>query len=310
MASDKHLRPEIEFGYRRGLLTAAELRALDSHLSECARCRQQLAASMDVDSESAAVALHEMLTNVRQPAKSNAFRWYAAAAALVIAAGLGVWLASGRHWGHSDEIAATTQTNHALLDAEQRKVDTALRSGTVSVPEFLKDLRPKREVLMGSSSTAPMELTTPAATAVATSRPVFRWTSLGEKWKYRVRVFAPGFQLAAESPELSESTWTPDMDLPSGIDLEWQVAAVRGNERSTFPQPPAVPPRFRVLDAATISRIDQLAAQPGATNLMLAIEYAETGAVEDSRRELERSLLSNPDKAVDIRKLLDSLATQ
>jgi len=145
-------------------------------------------------------------------------------------------------------------------------------------------------VLMGAAPAAGMQLSAPAATAVLSPRPAFRWTSLGEGWKYQVSVFSPGFQLSAESPELSTPEWTPGADLPSGVNLEWQVTAVRGNERRTFPQPPSTPPRFRVLEPATVARIQRLAAQPGVTNLMLAVEYAEAGAVADARREMEAAI--------------------
>ena len=306
MDIDKHLRPEIVFGYRRGLLTAAELRDLDSHLAVCATCRQQLAAAMGVSTGSAAAALEETLTEARPTAKSSSFLWYAAAAVLAVALGLSAWFAIG-HREPSKQIAMVTGGNQAMLAEEQRKVDAALRSGNILLPDFMKDLRPKREVLMGAPSAARMELVTPASTAVATPRPIFRWTSLGEKWKYRVRVFAPGFQLVAESPEISADEWTSAVDLPSGVNLEWQVNALLGDERLTFPQPPALPPRFRVLDPSTIARIKQVAAQPGVTDLMVAIEWAEAGAIDDARRALEMALHADPQKP-DVQRLLDSLA--
>ena len=286
MNDSNHLRPEVVFGYRNRLLTADEFRGVDSHIASCEACREELARQMDIPRMAAAV--HQSL---RQP-EAHGKSWipYAAAAAVVLAAGA-VWIVKSR----------------PAANAETALVDDALRSGHIPLPEFVAGLLPRHEVLMGQGGQeAQLNLISPAATAVISTRPVFRWKPLGDAWKYSVRVFRPGFELQLASPAVAGTEWLPDVDLLRGIDYEWQVTASRGVERVTLPQPPQTPPRFRVVDRAQAELLLQLARRAGMSHLALAVEYGRAGLIEDSRRELNEELLQHPENK-GVRRLLDNL---
>ena len=100
---------------------------------------------------------------------------------------------------------------------------------------------------------------------------------------------------------------TPDIDLPAGVTYQWQILGQRGAERVTFPQPPEVPPRFRVLDSATSARLRELAKSHGDDPLLLAIEYSKAGLFDDARRELENAKRRSSDGAA-IQRLMDGVA--
>jgi hypothetical protein len=166
-----------------------------------------------------------------------------------------------------------------------------LEAGHLPLPDFVKDLTPPQQVLMGKSAGGPsLQFLSPVATAVISGRPTFRWKRLEGDWTYQVRVFRLGSELAAESGETSGSEWTPETELPSGITYQWQILAQRAPERVTFPQPPQTSPRFRVIDQATAARLRQLAESRGGVHLLLAIEYGKAGLIEDAKRELQAEL--------------------
>ena len=179
---------------------------------------------------------------------------------------------------------------------EHQATDSVLLSGRLPLPDFVKDLTPP--------GAANVELISPVATAVLSARPTFRWKLLDGDWTYVVRVFRPGFEQVAASGDLSGSQWTPESGLPSGITYERKIVAQRGAERVTFPQPPQARPRFRVVDSATSARLRELAqARPG-VHLLLAIEYAKAGLIEEARRELQVELQRSEDASA-IRRLLE-----
>jgi len=280
-----HLRPEVIFGYRNQLLTADELRGVDSHIASCEACRVELASQMDLPGIAAAV--RESL--LAPKASGQSWIPYAAAAAVLLATGT-VWFIKFR----------------PAANSEKAMVDNVLRTGRVPLPDFVAGLLPRHEVLMGQGGEPSLELITPAGTAVLSSRPVFRWKSLGDAWNYSVRVYRPGLELQAASPAIAGTEWTPDADLPPGIDYEWQVAASRGAERVTLPHPPQTPPRFLVVDRAEAERLLRLATRPSISPLLLAVEYGRAGLIEDSRREFNEELRQHPEET-GVRRLLDSL---
>ena len=287
-----HLLPELAFGYEQGLLSADELREVHDHIASCPDCRKLLAKRLDADA---------MVGDVREALgveRSRLRRWWpalAAAAAVLVAVG------GALRWARRAPARVTIADD----DSDAPIVRDALRSGRLPTPGFLSGLASPRETLMGGTRPSPPRFFSPAATAVVAPAARFRWDALPGDWSYRVRVFRGNGEQAAESPEVSAGEWSADRPLAAGEDYAWQVVASRGAERITLPQPPDTPPRFRVLDGATAARLRQLAAlRPG--SLLLAVEYARAGAVEDARSELTDFLRRNPGRE-DVRALLRSL---
>ena len=217
-------------------------------------------------------------------------RWpivpFAIAAAVLVMASAAIWYSI-----HRAALVDIASLHDRETAKEEEATGDILQSGRLPLPDFIQDLTPPRQVLMGKSSSGPnLELISPVATAVIDARPRFQWKRLEGDWTYVVRVFRPGFDVAAESGDITVAEWTPSADLPSGITYEWQISARRGSKRVTFPQPPEAPPRFRVVDPATSQRLRELAKNRGGVHLLLAIEYGKAGLMQDARRELQAEL--------------------
>ena len=224
---------------------------------------------------------------------------YLAAAAVVAIAAGSVWLARREPAGPDFRAAAAT---------EDPAVRAALRAGRVPLPAFLGNLAPGREILMGGSLPAPAASLSPAATAVPGVAIRFRWTPTPGKWTYRVRIFTLDGNEVLAGPEVRDPEWTSGPGLAPGTDYQWQVEAASGDERRTIPEPPESAPRFRVLDASESNRLGELARRNPGAHLLLGVEYAKAGAVDDARAELTEALRQDPDRQ-DVRHLLESLKT-
>jgi hypothetical protein len=286
----EHPSAELLAGYRLQLLDPDELRTVDEHLALCELCRGQVARDMDVDGMAA-----DIRAAVKLPRRTLFRRVipYAIAASVLIAGGLSLRVANR---GASPEAAPEGSDI----------VRAALRAGRVPLPSFVDRLSGPREVLMGDSPSSKTRPFSPAGTGVLDRAPRFRWDPLPGGWSYEVRVFASGGAEAARSPNLSEPSWTSDRELAAATDYEWQVLASRGDERVTLPAPPQTPPRFRVLEAADAERLRSLAARRPKAHVLLGVEYATAGAVENARAELDQAVRENPGRA-DIRALLENL---
>ena len=282
MNLSSHLPPEYLFGYEHQLLTADELRKVQAHIAQCEDCRKELARRIGV--ETMERDFRVALGQAQPPRRMTTRAWlgYAAAAAILVAIGLAVWLQN-----------------------RDRTVQDALRTGSIPVPAFVKDLNPPREVLMGQTGRASATLLSPKGTGVLSQQPAFLWQSLGPGWTYKVQVFGLDGALAAESPTLTATTWNCDRALDRERTYEWQVVASKGDERVTLEKPPESPPRFRIVDASTAARIQRLVAAKPA-HLRLAVEFGRAGLLEDARREMKEAIERNPgDPALE--RLRDSL---
>jgi len=286
-----HLPPEAMYGYENRLLTASELRVVHDHIAACGDCRARLAGRLRAD-EAAADVRASFGLEARRPAP---IRWWAAAAALAAASGA-VWWAGRR----------AAPVSFASGAAEQARVRAALRTGRLPLAPYVKDLTPAPGTLMGDATApAPMRLS-PAGTGVLDGAPRFSWVSVAGSAAYRVRVFSAAGEPVAESAELPRPEWIPDRPLPAGATYQWQVEASGGGEPVTIPEPPAAPPMFRVLDPAAAARLRALAKARPDDHLLLAVEYARAGAVDEARSELQKELASRPSRE-DVRRLLRAL---
>jgi len=287
--NSEHIPAEMMFGYEHGLLKPEEVLRLHQHLDACADCRRLVAGRS---------GLPEMVGDVRQalnrtePAARGFWpgrEWmaYAAAAMLVVAVGIGYRMMRG----------GSTAQNPAVVEA--------LRTGKIARPAFLAELAGPREILMGRANQPDGDLLSPSGLAVLSRRPSFSWKTLPGSWRYHVRVYEPSGAVFAESGIIRESSWTCGTDLAQGVTYQWQVTAMREDQRLTLPNPPARPPRFRVVDAATAAHLQRLI-QSGAAHLELAVEYGRAGLMDESYREMEAAVALQPRDA-GLRQLLDSL---
>ncbi len=293
--SAEHLSPEIFFGLEHALLTPDELGRVDDHLAVCAACREKAAARMNagVMADDIDAALE-----AKRPAPAwDLFPFLAVAALLLVAAG-SIWL-------FRRGTPQTAALNRAQGDSPA--VRDALRNGRIPLPSFLEQLRPPREVLMGETRPESRVSLSPGGTAVIGPAVRFRWKPLAGPWSYQVQVYTLAGEPVVSGPEVSESNWSSGSGFPAGVDYNWQVVATRGSERMTLPQPPATPPRFRLLDSATSERLRALGARQPDAHLLLGVTYGEAGAIEDARSELTEALRLEPARSDVLRALLQSL---
>jgi hypothetical protein len=284
-----HLRSETLFGYEHRLLTPEELTAVFAHTAQCADCRLALAARMNVNEMAAdaqALLASPPQSTVRQ------FPRYVAAAALIVVSATAFWYSR----------------SHPAASTESPAVEQALRTGHMELPQFLGELQPRRQVLMGGPDAPAAQILSPRGTAVAGLPVEFRWQPLAGDWTYQVRVFTLTGDPVTTSPDVVTPYWSCQQDLKAGADYQWQVTAVRGSQRVTLPEPSETPPRFRVLDSASAQRVRELANRQQSDHLLLGVEYARAGLLDDARAQLSAAARLAP-RRPEILRLLESLSS-
>lgn len=231
--------------------------------------------------------------------------WGPIAAGLGIAASvtLAVWLFT-RPVDAPREAAPVVAS--ALTADEKARVDAALAAGRIELPASASALfRPQGTLLAEQATPARFGPLGPAGTAVRSSRPTFSWSDAGAD-TYTVAIFTETFMEVARSPRVTGTSWTPERELPRGETFVWQVTAHRGASSETEPRPPRPEARFSIVDAATLTRVDEQAARLAGNPLALGVLFAEAGLIADARAELARAA-EMPESADAARRLLRSL---
>jgi anti-sigma factor RsiW len=275
--------------YVDGSLDASARARLDGHMGSCAVCAAQV---------------QDLRAWV--PAARPLPRAYFAAAAAVLLAVVGPaisWQMTRRAQG-PEGLAGFRE----LARDQQAQVRAALAAGIADPPPLLASLAGGTEVLMGPSpSPAAFRLMSPVATAVVTDRPRFEWQPLAGASSYEVAVADERLQPVAASGDLTLTSWTPAQPLPRDRTYVWQVTARRGGQAVIVPTAPAPAARFRVLDGATVARLESLERDPAHSRLLLGIVFLEAGARDDARRHLLAVPATDPNRAV-ARRTLERLA--
>ena len=273
LPAESHLSDEQVTQYVSGANDPGGRGVVERHLSVCAEC------AGDVTALRASIA----------PRPDSRRLWYAAAAAAVIVAVLVPVL---RHTGTSTTRAPANASASipgfgALSAADQQRVQTALERGAATLPPFLADLAGSPERLMGGSPKATFRLIAPQATAVVSDRPRFRWQPV-DGARYVVTIVDDAMRPLAQSPWLSDATWTPEAPLPRGRDYAWQVTARQRSQTMTAPAPPDPLARIRVLDGTRARSLEDAARAHPDAHLLLGILYAEAGVRDEAEERLER----------------------
>jgi hypothetical protein len=276
------------------------------HLEACSACRMEVAdlsgfiATLDSKPErkphAAPVAPPRMV-----------WRWAIAAAVLVGLLPLAWWAS---HRGQVIDYAVAIHDGGALVGLDTggklhtpyqippkygAALQDALRTRRLTVPEAFQ--RASREVLLGSrqpSSDLALTVLHPTGEAVLTGRPRFEWEAPRPADTYRVSVYDRNFRLVAESPDLRATQWTPAEDLTAGQTYTWVVTARMGGRQIRAPLPPAPEARFTVLAQPEAERLQQARQRYPDAHLMLAALFAQAGAFEAARQELEALARANP----------------
>jgi hypothetical protein len=194
-----------------------------------------------------------------------------------------------------------------LPAAYQRMMKDALISRRLKTSPLLAGLnRPASALMGGSDPQRSFSVVEPAGTISKSDRPTFRWSALGGGATYFVEIYDELFDLIARSPALSGQEWTPQKPLPRGRMYSWQVRAVNDGREFLSPRPPAPQAKFRILDSASATELDEARRDYPSSHLLLALLTARAGLLDESERELRLLQTQNPDSAA-VRGLLDQL---
>jgi anti-sigma factor RsiW len=190
----------------------------------------------------------------------------------------------------------------------QSEVISALKSGRVSSPSFMAELKDRSGRLMGSGS-AEYGLLNPVARAVESSTPIFRWRAIEGAESYVVTIYGSDAKKVIASKPLTETKWKVSPSLDRGRSYTWQVRANRNGEEVLMPPPAAPQAKFRIIDAAKAEELAQTRRTNARSHLILGLAYANAGLLEESARELQKLVSANPKSAV-ARSLLGSVEAQ
>jgi anti-sigma factor RsiW len=186
-------------------------------------------------------------------------------------------------------------------------VARAITARQIEVPAELADLSRKRGVLLGSPTPAPRaELIGPMGIVVETPRPTLHWKPVAGA-EYQVSLFNDRFEEVAASPWIREADWQAPNVLVRGARYSWQLSVREKGAEFTVPTPPAPEARFRILSAAAEAEITQLKAADPDAHLVLGIEYAQLGLLDEAETELQQAHQRNPDSPA-VAALLASVA--
>lgn len=277
------------------------------HLDECSMCREEVADLSRFRSDLNAPRADRTPTPIRQSAP----RWpaiAALAAGVLVVAGLAYWAMNQRPQLPPSDIAklmVPPPAEPALSPEQQQAVQLALATHKLERAAILDSIVGRPGVLLGApGSAAQFQLTAPMGTTVLMDRPVFRWQPAAGATRYVIAVFDEDFRKVAESPAVAGTEWQPEVSLPRGKVLNWQVTATIGGRAVRAPQPPAPEARFEVVGADTAAAIETARREHPANHLLLAALLAKAGAVDEASKELDALSASDPATAAALRESL------
>ena len=279
-SEERHLDVDTELHpYIDGRLEGAEREIVESHLDDCALCRD------DVETLRA--------LRVERPPRARIWPWVAAAMlalAIAIAAFVALRNDAPRVVDVPQPPPATPRRvspppepiAYANADWTQA-VDAALESGSLPAPRHPVPHSP--DVLRGGEPAAASSLE-PAGVAVDTTRPRLSWQGVPDA-EYVVAIFA-GDEAIARSNPLRALRWTPSRDLQRGVTYTWQVEMLSGGERRILPEPPAPPAMFRVISREEHAELASARARHPEDHLLLAVLAARAGLQREAEAALQK----------------------
>jgi hypothetical protein len=278
---EAHLAP-----YADGTLDPAEREIVESHVEDCALCRDEL---------------DDLLLHARGTAAARPTRWRSMAVAASLAAAVTatvVWTARHSARDHTPPtLTAPPVTSGPVRPTERiayanpewtQLVEQSLSTARLPAPAIPLPASGSDEILRGvasDGSSNPGKLE-PSGVVVETTRPTLTWPATGGA-TYAITVLTGREEIARGGP-LTEPRWTVDRDLPRGRTYFWQVEVSKGPAKSLLPALPTPPPAFRVLGPR--EHEDLVLARNRHPNdaLLLAVLCARYGLIAESRRYLQQ----------------------
>jgi hypothetical protein len=278
---------------------AAAKEIIESHLDDCARCREDVS---DLEATRRDLARPA-------PARRSAYRRLAAAAVLVAAAGALMvgWPRSPATRPAEPPATKPTAARRSIpVTAPSyanpewpRLIASAVATKALPFPDTLAEVTVEGDALRSATPTAPGALE-PAGRVIRSTQPQFRWRARRGA-TYVVLIYA-GDEEVARSPSLTTPQWTPSRPLARGQTYAWQVNVRSGGDEDILPSPEEPPALFRITSAADEQNIDAALRAHPSDALLHAVVYAAAGL----REEAEAALRDAADRGnVDARAILE-----
>jgi hypothetical protein len=253
--------------FEAGRVGLAEREMIESHLDDCASCRDRIA---------------EMRRSRRR-------LWAYVAATVVVAAVLTFVLPALRERRQGARPLRVEPASAAppMSSAQSRYGDPqwdrlvadALRSGRLPFPPVVEALRVVDDVPRGEEGDRVR--VAPAGVVTDDPRPRFSWPR--EAGATSIVFVFDGEQEIARSELLRRSEWTPQLDLPRGCVLAWQVEIARNGKKTIVPAPPSPPAFFQIITEEQQREIARAKQLHGDDPLLLAVLHARSGMREKAR---------------------------
>jgi hypothetical protein len=267
--------------FHAGKLDRARVEAIGAHVRECPSCAARVSSSPMTGEAAAAI-----VRGAAEAAPLQWARWVAAAALLVLLAGLAIYAVRRPAARPGPIPIVENPPPQRPAHPWDALVAGALQRGELDRPASLADLRRGGHgVLRGpDGDRSAARLLAPVGVVVASQTPAFRWTS--QRGVYEVTVARDG-NVVAQSGPMTATAWTPQRPLARDGQYEWQLTVEANGKRSRVPSPEEGSARFRVMSADEA----RLLAAAGASgdHLIAGIVAAHLGAVDAALDELSAS---------------------
>jgi hypothetical protein len=280
--------PDVEgdlFVYADGTAAPAQRAAIEGHLAACVFCRESVA------------DLRALAAPPRHPVRP----WILALAASLLIVVSGLWLTTrtppppveNRHL-----TVRSTPPASAGGDASSAFVARVRGGAPIGMPDVLRALRTKPDVLRGAKATA--GALSPAGVVVKSAQPLFTWPAARGS-RSTVQVFR-GDQEVAHSGVLTRSQWRPDRMLARGVTYTWTVRVEKYGITEIQPSSPAPPARFHIVDADTFAALETAQRNHPGDHFLLGLLHARAGIDGEARANLR--LVRDPRDAAVARRVL------
>jgi len=266
LITGEHPSEETLARYVDDVLGRRERLEIEAHAEGCNTCLE---------------TLHDFRDMRRHIEPDSHVRWYAVAAAVVIAIIGTIALLVQRPAAPARVVHVVARpAARAVLDPV---VTQTLNEGRIAPPPSLAELL-QVDVARGTTTDAAAEPVAPDRVVVSSVRPRFQWhRRSGERSV--VRVFHRNEEVG-HSTELTGDEWKPAFDLQRGDTYSWQVELTSDGKTRVVPAPPQPPAMFIVLDQAQWNQIEQARATTPTDHLRIGVLAARAGLREDAEKEL------------------------
>ncbi|HEX3071620.1 MAG TPA: zf-HC2 domain-containing protein [Thermoanaerobaculia bacterium] len=273
LSADRHLDAGEElFPYADGSLNLATRAAVEEHLGNCVRCREDLD---DLRADRRARS---------RPRRLAVWGGLAAAAATIA-----VILLMLTEPPPSHPVSVPVSPFAPI-------VRSALQAGRLDPPPALVALRRESDTLRGPEPAQHAHLE-PAGVVVTTTRPRFVWTA--PPGRAIVSVYMTNNDgnrdrstIIARSNVLTTSEWIPETPLPRGRRYAWEVELQSSGVHRIIPSPPDPPALFAIVDEKTWNEIES--AHHDGDHLAAAVLEARAGAKADALSDFDSYLTTHP----------------